>query len=69
MEDLPEPIDSELVRELARAVALRDFEGASIVLDIMVRDELIREDHVALGRADAVTIRARDAKPAVLQAA
>lgn len=69
MEERLEPVDSELVRELSRAVALRDFDGAKIVLDIMVRDELICENQVALGRTDAVSIRARDAKPAVLQAA
>ena len=62
----------EQYRELARAIALRDFDGANIILDMMARDrggasQMMHQ--IGLGRSDAAVIRRRDAKPAILKAA
>jgi hypothetical protein len=68
----------EYFRELARAIALRDFDGATIILDLMVRDDVLVDmtdesesisKQVGLGRSDAAAVRARDGKVAVLKAA
>lgn len=69
----------EHFRELARAIALRDFDGAAIVLDLMIRDgaldylddnaSLRAGQEIELGRSDASAIRARDGKVAVLKQA
>jgi hypothetical protein len=68
----------EQFRELARALALRDFAGADIILRILVSDEQNFEDErkqeeaahqVELGYTDAANIRRRDGKVSVLKAA
>jgi len=58
------------LRELSRAIALRDFDEANIILDVHARGAgLPTADRIALGRADAANIQRRRAKPALAVAA
>jgi len=61
---------TEQLRELSRAVALGDLQGATIILDLMARDRGGQyQVQIDLGRSDAANIRRRETKPAILRAA
>lgn len=58
------------LRELSRAIALRDFDGAALILDVHARNCGSDAEHqIALGRVDAANIQRRAAKPALAVAA
>lgn len=57
------------LRELSRAIALKNFDEAALLLDAHAGNDGDREQQIALGRVDAANIQRRNAKPVLAGAA